>query len=206
MYCHNCKEKGHLAAACPKEKETESAKSGRVTVENVVVRRIQSKDVKDDYSKLPNMEGCIIEPIVYKNGVLIESPKATTMPICPDPGCEETLIAKNLVTRLGLFVDQTRKKRVQGITGGPSKPCMGSSDFQLTYMGQVINIRGLVTDVINNEIVLCLGALKRLGIVDAEYPKIRQNAEEQGVGRNGGEHQSARAMKTSVPVTVPGRT
>ena len=82
---------------------------------------------------------------------------------------------------------------------------MGSSDFQLTYMGQVINIRGLVTDVINNEIVLCLGALKRLGIVDEDYPKIRQSVGE-GVGRNGGEHQSARAMKTSVPVTVPGRT
>ena len=73
-------------------------------------------------------------------------------------------------------------------------------------MGQVINIRGLVTDVISNEIVLCLGALKRLGIVDADYPKIRQNGEEQGVGSNFGEHQSARAMKTSVPVTVPGRT
>ena len=172
----------------------------------MVVRRILSKEVKDDYSKLPSMEGCLIEPIVYENGKLIESPKATTMPICPDPGCEETLIARNLVTKLGLFVDQTRKKRVQGITGGPSKPCIGSSDFQLTYMGRVITIRGLVTDVINNEIVLCLGALKRLGIVDAEYPKIRQNAEEQGVGRNGGEHQSARAMKTSVPTTVPGRT
>ena len=105
-----------------------------------------------------------------------------------------------------MFVDRTRKKRVQGITGGPSKPCMGSSDFQLTYMGRVTTIRGLATDVINNEIVLCLGALKRLGIVDAEYPKIRPNAEEQGVGRNGGEHQSAKAMKTSVPTTVPGRT
>ena len=64
---------------------------------------------------------------------------------------------------------------------------MGSSDFQLTYIDQVINIRGLVTDVISNEIVLCLGALKRLGIVDEDYPKVR-------------------AMKTSVPVTVPGRT
>ena len=51
-----------------------------------------------------------------------------------------------------------------------------------------------------------LGALERLGIVDEEYPKIRLNAEEQGVGRNGGEPQSARVMKTSVPVTVPGRT
>ena len=101
----------------------------------MVVRRILSKDVKDDYSKLPSMEGCLIEPIVYKNGKLIKSPKVTTMPICPDPGCEETLIAKNLVTRLGLFVDQTRKKRVQGITGAPSEPCIGSSDFQLTYMG-----------------------------------------------------------------------
>ena len=158
----------------------------------MVARRIQSRDVKDDYSKLPSMEGCLIEPIVYKNGKLIESPKVTTMPICPDPGCEETLIAKNLVTKLGLCVDQTREKRVQGITGGPSKPCMGSSDFQLTYMGRVINIRGLVTDVVSNEIVLCLGALKRLGIVDADYPKIT--------------HQPARAMKTSVPVTVPGRT
>ena len=48
--------------------------------------------------------------------------------------------------------------------------------------------------------------VKHLGIVDAEYPKISPNAEEQGVGRNGGEHQSARAMKTSVPATVPGRT
>ena len=65
-------------------------------------------------------------------------------------------------------------------------------------MGRVTTIRGLVTDVINNEIVFCLGALKRLGIVDEEYPKIKQNAEEQGVGCNGGEHQSARAMKTSV--------
>ena len=83
---------------------------------------------------------------------------------------------------------------------------MGSSDFQLTYMGRVINIRGLVTDVVSNEIVLCLGALKRLGILDVDYPKIRQNGEEQGVGHNGGEHKSARAIKTSVPVTIPGRT
>ena len=73
-------------------------------------------------------------------------------------------------------------------------------------MGRVITIRGLVTDIINNEIVLCLGALKRLGIVDKEYPKIRPKAEEQGVGRNGGEHQSAKVMKTSVPTTLPGRT
>ena len=51
-----------------------------------------------------------------------------------------------------------------------------------------------------------MGALKYLVIVDAEYPKISPKAEEQGVGRNGGEHQSAKVMKTSVPTTVPGRT
>ena len=73
MSCNYCKKKGHIEVACKKKKDTELAKSGRVTVKDVVVRRILSKEVKDDYSKLPNMEGCLIEPIVYKNGKLIQS-------------------------------------------------------------------------------------------------------------------------------------
>ena len=43
MSCNYCKKKGHIEVACNKKKDTESAKSGRITVEDVVVRRILSK-------------------------------------------------------------------------------------------------------------------------------------------------------------------
>ena len=62
-------------------------------------------------------------------------------------------------------------KQIQGITGGPTDPCYGSTSFQVSYDGQVTNVMGLVTDTIKDEIILSLKALQRLGIVHEEYPR-----------------------------------
>ena len=118
------------------------------------------------------MENCKIEPIIMDNAEkMIKEPKTTILSLFPDPGCQETLIAKSLVPLLGLQVDQSRTKRIQGITGGPTDPCYGSTSFQISYDGQVTNVMGLVTDTIKDEIILSLKALQRLGIVHEEYPR-----------------------------------
>ena len=129
----------------------------------MVVRRVYSPEVVEDGSPLPLMDNCKIEPIVMKEGKLVRDPKATVLSLFPDPGCQETLISESMVSRLGLQVNPSRTKRIQGVTGGPSEPCRGSASFQLTYDGQVTNVKGLVTDVVTNEILLSLETLKRLG-------------------------------------------
>ena len=169
LTCHGCNTKGHIKPACKTGSGT--TRTGRVTVQDVVIaKRVYSS--KDDSTPLPLMENCKIEPIIMDNASkMIKEPKATILSLFPDHGCQETLIAKSLVPLLGLQVDQSRTKRIQGITGGPTDPCYGTTSFQVSYDGQVTNVMGLVTDTIKDEIILSLKALQRLGIVHEEYPR-----------------------------------
>ena len=89
-----------------------------------------------------------------------------------------------MVSRLGLQVNPSRTKRIQGVTGGPSEPCRGSASFQLTYDGQVTNVKGLVTDVVTNEILLSLETLKRLGVVPQDYPRSQWSTAKKATSEN----------------------
>ena len=89
-----------------------------------------------------------------------------------------------MVSRLGLQVNPSRTKCIQGVTGGPSKPCRGSASFQVTYDGQVTNVKGLVTDVVTDEILLSLETLKRLGVVPQDYPRSQWSMAKKATSEN----------------------
>ena len=123
-----------------------------------------------------------IKPIAEKMNA-----KPTTMEMFPDSGCQETLVSADLMDYLGLELDRRRKKGIKGIYGKTYVPCLGSTEFQVTYDRQQINVLAHVMSGLSNEVVLSWRTLQRLCIVLEDYPRSQlkkaNKAEVQSPGR-----------------------
>ena len=97
-------------------------------------------------------------------------PLSQTLSSTKRQGCQETLVSEDLVDYLWLVLDVRQKKRIKGIHGRRVQ-CLGSNTFQVTYDGQTTNVLALVTSSLNNEIVLSLKVLQRLGILLEDYQR-----------------------------------
>ena len=94
------------------------------------------------------------------------------MEVFPDSGCQESLVSGDLISPLGLVLDQKRKKRIQAVNGARVS-CLGSTSFQITYDGQTTNVLALVTTALSKEIVLSWRALQRLKVLPEDFPRAQ---------------------------------
>merc|ERR1712020_802366 len=103
---------------------------------------------------------------------LAKKAKTTTMEVFPDSGCQESLVSGDLISPLGLVLDQKRKKRIRAVNGAKVS-CLGSTSFQITYDGQTTNVLALVTTALSKEIVLSWRALQRLKVLPEDFPRAQ---------------------------------
>ena len=95
--------------------------------------------------------------------------KTTTLDVFPDTGCQQTLVAEDLVSACGLVLDQTKKKKIKSVDGN-RVPSSGSMSFQATYGGETTNVLALVTPALNKEVILSLRTLQRLKVIPKDFP------------------------------------
>ena len=95
--------------------------------------------------------------------------KTTTLDVFPDTGCQQTLVAEDLVIACGLMLDQTKKKKIKSVDGN-RVPCSGSTSFQATYGGETTNVLALVTPALNKEVILSWRILQRLKVIPKDFP------------------------------------
>merc|ERR1712020_617137 len=100
--------------------------------------------------------------------------KATIMDAFPDTGCQQSLIAEDLIGTCGLILETHKKKQIKAVDGG-KVPCSGSTTFQVTYNGHTTNVLALVTPALNGEIILSWRALQRLGVIPKNFPSPSQS-------------------------------
>ena len=97
--------------------------------------------------------------------------KTTTLDVFPDTGCQQTLVAEDLVIACGLMLDQTKKKKIKSVDGN-RVPCSGSTSFQATYGGETTNVLALVTPALNKEVILSWRTLQRLKVIPKDFPSL----------------------------------
>ena len=89
--------------------------------------------------------------------------------VFPDTGCQQTLVAEDLVSACGLALDQTKKKKIKSVDGN-RVPCSGSRSFQATYGGETTNVLTLVTQALNKEVIRSWRTLQRLKVIPKDFP------------------------------------
>ena len=111
------------------------------------------------------MKDVKIRPFMANHGL----GKTTKLDVFPDTGCQQTLVAEDLVSACGLVLDQTKKKKVKSVDGN-RVPCSGSTSFQATYGGETTNVLALVTPALNKEVILSWRTLQRLKVIPKDFP------------------------------------
>ena len=122
-----------------------SPKSGDKT-NRVVCKRAR---VQDDFGPTLLMKDVKIRPFKANQGL----GKINTLDMFPDTGCQQTLVAEDLVRACGLVLDQTKNKKIKSVDG-IRVPYSGSTSFRATYGGEKTNVLALVTAALNKEVIL----------------------------------------------------
>ena len=122
--CSKCGKVGHFGSVCLSKPGNSQAgsKTGRVKV--VQCKRTSTK-VIDDSEPTPLMENVEVKPINGKN-------KPSIIEVFPDTGCQQSIVAEDLIDACGLILDRSKRKKITAVDGG-EVPCTGSTTFQATY-------------------------------------------------------------------------
>ena len=108
----------HFPSVCLSNSSSISGdKTNRVGCINMVCKRAR---VQDDSEPTPLMKDVKIRPFKTNQGL----GKTTTLDVFPDTGCQQTLVAEDLVSACGLVLDQTKKKKIKSVDGN-RVPCLG---------------------------------------------------------------------------------
>ena len=67
--------------------------------------------VQDDSEPTPLMKDVKIRPFKTNQGL----GKTITLDVFPDTGCQQTLVAEDLISACGLVLDQTKKKKINRV-------------------------------------------------------------------------------------------
>ena len=83
------------------------------------------------------------------------------------------MVASNLVNNYGMKVDRNRVKKIKAVDGGQME-CSGSVAFQVTYEGQKTDVLALVTQALQDEVLLSWKKFQRLDVIPKEFPRRRR--------------------------------
>ena len=145
--CKKCNKMNHFQSVCLSNSSPKAGnKTNRVGHINVVCKRAR---VQDDSEPTPLMKDVKIWPFKTNQGL----GKTTMLDVFPDTGCQQFLVAGNLVSACGLVLDQTKNKKIKSVDGN-RVPCSGSTPFQAKYGGETTNVLALVTRALNKEMIL----------------------------------------------------
>ena len=93
--------------------------------------------------------------------------------IFPETGCYQSFVASDLVKTYGMQVDRNRVKKIKAVDGGQME-CSGSVAFQVTYEGQKTDVLALVTQALQDEVLLSWKKFQRLDVIPKEFPRRRR--------------------------------
>ena len=141
MKCFNCNNVGHMSSVCTKERRQRSPTPGSngrsVSRSNCVrVNSVKSMRVKavDDCQQTP-LAGV---EIVTEHG------KTFKCQVFPDTGSFQSIIAKDLVEKNGMYLDRNLRKNILA-ADGQYMNCSGSVNFTIRYEGEETLVQSLVS-------------------------------------------------------------
>ena len=163
LQCKKCNKMNHFQSVCLSNPSPNAEdKTNRVGHINMVCKRAR---VQDDSEPTLLMKDVKIWPYKTNRGL----GKTTTLHVFPDTGCQQTLVAEDLVSACGLVLDQTKKKKIKSVDGN-RVPCSGSTSFQAMYGGETTNVLALFTPALNKEVILSWRTLQRLKVIPKDFP------------------------------------